>query len=35
MTLDEWKQLCREAWENDYDHLQIDRLLKLERVGIP
>ena len=25
MSLEEWKQLCRKAWENDYDYLQIDR----------
>ena len=29
MNLDEWKQLCRKAWENDYDYLQIDRFAKL------
>ena len=23
MNLEEWKQLCRKAWENDYDYLQI------------
>ena len=27
-NLEEWKQLCREAWENDYDYLQIDRFAK-------
>ena len=31
MTLEEKKQLCRKAWENDYDYLQIDRFAKLER----
>ena len=25
MNLEEWKQLCRNSWENDYDFLQIDR----------
>ena len=25
MKLEEWKQLCRKAWENDYVYLQIDR----------
>ena len=25
MNLEEWKQLCRRSWENDYDSLQIDR----------
>ena len=28
MNLEQWKQLCRKAWENDYDHLQIDRFSK-------
>ena len=28
MNLEEWKQLCRKAWENDYDYLQIDRFAK-------
>ena len=27
MTLEEWKQLCRKAWENDYN-LQLDRFAK-------
>ena len=30
MNLDEWKQLCRKAWENDYDYLQIDGFAKIE-----
>ena len=25
MCLEEWKELCRKAWENEYDYLQIDR----------
>ena len=29
MNLDERKQLCREAWENDYEYLQIDRFAKI------
>ena len=29
MHLDEWKQLCREAWQKDYDSLQIDRFAKI------
>ena len=29
MNLYEWKQLCRKAWENDYDYLQIDRCAKI------
>ena len=29
MNLDEWKQLCRKAWENDYDYLQMDRFAKI------
>ena len=29
MNLDERKQLCRKAWENDYDYLQIDRFAKI------
>ena len=28
MNLEEWKELCRKAWENDYDFLQIDRFAK-------
>ena len=28
MNLEEWKQLCRKAWENDYDYLQIGRFAK-------
>ena len=24
MNLEEWKQLCRKAWENEYDYLKID-----------
>ena len=29
MNLEEWKQLCRKAWEIDYDYLQIDRFAKI------
>ena len=29
MNLDEAKQLCRKAWENDYDCLKIDRFAKI------
>ena len=29
MKLEEWKQLCRKSWENDYDYLQIDRFAKI------
>ena len=29
MNLEEWKQLCRKAWENEYDFLQIDRFAKI------
>ena len=32
MNLDEWKQLCRKAWENEYDYLQIDRFAKIGEV---
>ena len=28
MILEEWKQLSRKAWENDYDYLQKDRFPK-------
>ena len=24
MSLEEWKQLCRKAWENDYEYLKRD-----------
>ena len=29
MSSQEWKQLCRKAWENYYDLLQIDRFAKI------
>ena len=29
MKLEEWKQLCRKAWENDYDYIQIHSLAKI------
>ena len=29
MILEEWKQLCRKAWENDYEYLQINRYAKI------
>ena len=29
MNLHEWKQLCRKAWENDCDYLQIDRFARI------
>ena len=29
MNLEEWKKLCRKAWQNDYDYLQIDRFAKI------
>ena len=29
MNLEEWKQLCRKAWENDYDYSQTDRFAKI------
>ena len=29
MNLEDWKELCRKAWENDYDYLQIDRFAKI------
>ena len=29
MNLEEWKELCRKAWENDYDYLQINRFAKI------
>ena len=34
MNIEEWKQLCRKAWENDYDYLLIDRFAKIEKAGI-
>ena len=33
MDLHEWKQPCREAWENEYDYIQIDKVAKI-REGI-
>ena len=29
MNLEEWEQLCRKAWENEYDYLQIARFAKI------
>ena len=29
MNLEEWKQLCRKAWEKDYEYLQLDRFAKI------
>ena len=29
MDLEQWKQLCRKAWENEYEFLQIDRFAKI------
>ena len=29
MNLQEWKQLCGKAWEEDYEYLQIDRFAKI------
>ena len=29
MNLDEWKSLCRNAWENECEYLQIDRFAKI------
>ena len=32
ISLEEWKQLCRKAWENELDYLQIDRFAKTGEV---
>ena len=29
MNLEEWKSLCRKAWQNDYDFLQIERFAEI------
>ena len=29
MNLEEWRELCRKALENDYDYLQIDRFAEI------
>ena len=29
MNLEEWKQLCRKTWENDYEYLQTHRFAKI------
>ena len=29
MNLEEWKELCREAYDSDYDYLQIDSFAKI------
>ena len=31
MNLEDWKQRCRKAWENDYEYLQIDRFAKKKK----
>ena len=28
LSLEEWKHLCRKAWENDYENLQMNRFAK-------
>ena len=33
MNLEEWKELCPKAWDNDYDYLQIIRLAKIGKGG--
>ena len=33
MNLEEWKQVCRKAWENDYDYIQLDRFCKIREGG--
>ena len=30
-NLEEWKQLCGKAWENEYDYLQSDRFGKMRQ----
>ena len=34
MKLEDWKQLCREAWEKDFDYLQIKRLDTLSEIEV-
>ena len=29
MNLEDWKQLCRKAWEDEYEYLQLDRFTKI------
>ena len=29
MNLEEWKELCRKAWQNDYGYLEIDRFAEI------
>ena len=31
MNLEEWKEFCRRAWENDYEYLHIDRFAKIRK----
>ena len=33
MNLEEWKQLCRQARENDFDYSKIDRFAKIGNGG--
>ena len=29
MNLEEWKELCRKTWKNDYENLKIDGFAKI------
>ena len=29
VILQEWREFCRKAWENDYEYLRIDRVAKI------
>ena len=30
MNLQEWKDICRKAWKNDYEYLQKDTFAKIQ-----
>ena len=32
VNLQEWKFLCRKAWDVDYDYIQVDRFAKIGEV---
>ena len=33
MNSENWKQLCRKAWENEYVYLQLERFAEIGEVG--
>ena len=35
MNFEEWKQLCRKAWEKVFDYLQKNSFAQIREEGIP